>query len=44
MGWTQTEAGDALGVTLRQVARYESGEQGISEKTEKLCKMLKERG
>lgn len=40
MGWTQTEAGAALGVTLRQVQRYESGEQGISETIAKLCKVM----
>ena len=41
MGWTQTEAGEALGVTLRQVQRYESGEQGIKDSIEKLCNMLR---
>ena len=41
MGWTQTQAGDALGVTLRQVQRYESGEQGISPSIEKLCNMMR---
>lgn len=39
-GWTQTKAGEALGVTLRQVQRYESGEQGISPSIAKLCSML----
>lgn len=40
MGWTQAEAGDALGVSERQVRRYESGEQGISETIAKLCKVM----
>lgn len=42
-GWTQTEAGEALGVTLRQVQRYESGEQGIKESIAKLCEMMRKK-
>jgi transcriptional regulator with XRE-family HTH domain len=36
-GWTQTEAGEALGLTMRTVQNYESGERHVPLVVALLC-------